>query len=398
MRNQFRKSKTRHAVFFCILFLAIPLFAKDIPCVWADVERIIAVGDLHGDLQNFIVILRGTGVVDENLHWIAGKTHLVQIGDVMDRGPDARKILDLLMRLEKEAEEAGGKVHMLIGNHEEMNISGIAIDYEGYVSVEQFIDFLPDSFKERTEKKFIKKIEKSAAKEHNPNFSMDSLLKESWEEFLSEVRKNPRHSARKEYIDNFNKTYGNWILERNAVIKINDVVFVHGGISEKFSTWKLEDINNRARFELQDIRWAAMNSTQPKIPQFMRQIVYNSEGPLWYRDLARSDSPLTEEDVDGILENLGARYMVTAHTTKVIRNEDQMKSFNGKIWVIDTGISQAYRTRGGKISALIIENGEFLVWPPSLRTRKDEREKSSRETQRVIPYLAPRLMDILCLS
>ena len=56
--------------------------------------------------------------------WSGGATHLVQLGDVPDRAPDTRKILDLLMRLEPQARRAGGYVHALIGNHEAMNVYG----------------------------------------------------------------------------------------------------------------------------------------------------------------------------------------------------------------------------------------------------------------------------------
>src|SRR4030042_2360365 len=87
-----------------LLLLALPLFcpAASIPCVWTGVEKIIAVGDLHGDYENFVLILKNPKVrlVDDNLHWIGGKTHLVQTGDIMDRGERAKEIFDLLMRLE----------------------------------------------------------------------------------------------------------------------------------------------------------------------------------------------------------------------------------------------------------------------------------------------------------
>jgi hypothetical protein len=84
---------------------------------------------------------------DDNLHWIGGKTHFVQTGDIMDRGDRAKEILDLLMRLEKEAEAAGGKVHILLGNHEEATITGISLGCPDYVSAKQFVSFLPEDFR-----------------------------------------------------------------------------------------------------------------------------------------------------------------------------------------------------------------------------------------------------------
>ena len=80
-------------------------------------------GDVHGDFPQLIGVLRAAGVIDKKNKWSGGKTHLVQTGDVLDRGPDARKLLDFLITLEKQARSAGGAVHCLIGNHEAMNLN-----------------------------------------------------------------------------------------------------------------------------------------------------------------------------------------------------------------------------------------------------------------------------------
>ena len=92
--------------------------------IWTGVERTVAVGDVHGDYDQLAAVLKSAGLIDEQGNWSGGKTHLVQNGDVLDRGPDSRKAMDLLMRLEKQAAEAGGYVHALIGNHEAMNVYG----------------------------------------------------------------------------------------------------------------------------------------------------------------------------------------------------------------------------------------------------------------------------------
>src|SRR5215475_10924401 len=88
--------------------------AATVPCETDGIERIVAVGDVHGAYDRFVAILRTAGVIDDGAHWAAGKTHLVQLGDVLDRGPDSRKALDLLQRLEPEASHAGGQVHALL--------------------------------------------------------------------------------------------------------------------------------------------------------------------------------------------------------------------------------------------------------------------------------------------
>jgi hypothetical protein len=101
--------------------IAVALHAQD---SWTGVERIVAVGDIHGDYHQFVRVLRSAAVIDRQGNWIAGKAHLVQLGDVVDRGPDSRKAMDLLVRLENQAREQGGHVHALIGNQEAMNVYG----------------------------------------------------------------------------------------------------------------------------------------------------------------------------------------------------------------------------------------------------------------------------------
>ena len=91
---------------------------------WSGVERIVAVSDLHGDYEQYIKVLQSAGLVNSRERWSGGKTHLVQTGDVPDRGPSTRRILDHLAELKKQAERKGGRVHTLIGNHEAMNSYG----------------------------------------------------------------------------------------------------------------------------------------------------------------------------------------------------------------------------------------------------------------------------------
>ena len=358
-----RKTKTILLLAVLVLASLAHLYAADTQCIWTGIEKIIAVGDIHGDYKAFIKILKGTGLIDKELHWIGGNTHLVQIGDVMDKGDYAKEIFDLLMKLEKEAEEAGGKVHMLIGNHEEVNITGLIFNRGDDFTTRQLVSFLPDGYREKQVKKFRKILGDNPTKKAGLDSSLDSDLMPFWENMLNKLRTNRRHPARREYIQNFNKIYGKWILQQNAVIKINNIIFVHGGISKKFSKWGLKKINNRLRVELEDLRRAAMNSTRPQIQNFQRQIVWNPNGPYWYRGFATQDQDDFKENVDIILKNLEAEYMVIAHTPQVIKTKEDMQRFQGRIWIIDTGISELHRIHlKGRLSALIINKGKFDVW------------------------------------
>ena len=88
------------------------------------VERVVAIADVHGAYDAMVETLGHVGILDEDLAWAGGASYLVIVGDLLDRGPRSRDALDLLMRIEGEAEAAGGKVQVLIGNHESMNLIG----------------------------------------------------------------------------------------------------------------------------------------------------------------------------------------------------------------------------------------------------------------------------------
>ena len=178
---------------------------------WKGVERIVAVGDVHGDFEQFVKALRAAGVVDERNDWAAGKTHLVQTGDVLDRGPDSRKAMDLLMKLETQAAKAGGAVHPLIGNHEAM------------VLMDDWRYLLPAEIKAfGTEDDFRKALSAQGA-------------------------------------------YGKWIRGHNAVVQINDVLFAHAGVTPACARRTLREINDAIRKELAkgDEDGLAMSYTGP---------------------------------------------------------------------------------------------------------------------------------------
>jgi len=346
-----------YAISIALLLIAsssLPIYAENTECIWTGVNKVVAIGDLHGDYDNFTTILIKTGMVSKELHWKAGKTHLVQTGDVMDRGPHAKKILDLIIRLEKESEKSGGMVHFLIGNHEEMNITGIALEQPGYVTPEQFVSFLPDKYRKKKEREFDK-----SHQGHDSN--TNELLKKYW----TQIMENDSRAQRK-YIENFNNQYGEWILNHNTVVKINNIIFVHGGISKKFSKWKLENINMRARYELLRIQKSRLKSLPLNINL---EIVFQSDGPYWYRELARQDEKYFKPEVDIIFDNLGAENMVIAHTPKtgITISVENMSRFDKRVWIIDTGISEAY---GGLLSALIIDNGNFSIWSENNEKKK----------------------------
>ena len=348
-------------VFLVLLVCPAAVSAREIPCEWSDVEKIVAVGDIHGDYENFLLILKKVGIVNDSLQWIGGETHLVQIGDILDRGPGAKDAFDLLMRLEKESEAAGGMVHVLLGNHEELNITGRSLDYPSYVTVEQFISFIPEKLLKEKTKEYIKGLpdnERARAESQGLNPSSDGNFRLYWEKLIREDER-----ARSAYVRNFDDTYGKWLVRKNTVIKIDDIVFSHAGISEKYSKWKLRDINDQVRSELRHFIQSS-NGPMGSVARFNPKIVYDSLSPLWYRGLATSDEHSAEKEVFKTLDRLKARYMVTGHNffqygkRSPFLDIDGIRHFGGRVYNIDTGINRIY---GGLVAALVIDNGTFAL-------------------------------------
>lgn len=87
-------------------------------------NRIVAIGDIHGDPGSLLHVLRMAGLVDESGKWTGGNTTVVQTGDTTDRGPDSKGVLSHIRRLQGEARAAGGQFIALLGNHEVMNMQG----------------------------------------------------------------------------------------------------------------------------------------------------------------------------------------------------------------------------------------------------------------------------------
>lgn len=247
---------------------------------------------------------------------------------------------------------------------------GLSFRY-GYITLKQFQSFLPDDYVAAKEAKF-------KAKEGN-----GGDLEKLWKDLLNDT------DAKDLYTRTFNADYGTWIAEHNAVVKINDTVFLHAGFSEPFSTWKLETINSVLTKELKEFMDdIAYRRQQPR----NTRIVYQPQGPLWYRDLVSKDEALMEKEFGRILANLGAKSMVVAHTpTQSAVSMEYMNRFGKRLFMIDTSISSFMGMGEGQPSALIIENGKFRVWPeektsgPGSQAREDHQQagrKVNHETDR----------------
>jgi hypothetical protein len=295
-----------------------------------NVQRIVAVGDVHGDLTQFVTVLQAAGVIDRKNKWAGGKTHLVQTGDVLDRGPDSRKAMDLLMELEAQAAKAGGAVHALLGNHETMNLYG---DLR-YVSKEEYASYTNGN-SEQLRDAYVNFLLDDLTKKKTPPADPEAFRKQfnsehplGWVEHLQAFAPQGK--------------YGKWLRQHNAIIKINDTLFLHGGIGPKYAGRTIQEINETVRAELNDFS------------KLQTGITPDEEGPLWFRGLAQgAEAPLSEH-VDQVLKNYGARHIVIGHTPQPV----VLPRFGGRVIVIDVGLSKVY---GGPPAALIIEGGKYYA-------------------------------------
>jgi tetratricopeptide (TPR) repeat protein len=304
-----RRLKT---VLFLLLLLSSPqpLRSQDIPWEFEAPSRIVAIGDVHGAYGTFVEALRATGLVDAKLNWAGGAAHLVQTGDVLDRGPESRKAMDLLMALEPQAEAAGGRVHALIGNHEFWN----AVGDLRYVSREELAAFAGDRDEE------LRKQSGNQAPEG------ELALREAY---------GP------------NGDYGRWIRGNNAAVKIGDLIFVHGGITPESVSLGLAELNRRVRADMDSESWASSFALADSGPLMTRR--YSGD------DLTPEEKKSLAPELARVLETLGARSMVMSHTTTLGLIEPR---FDGRAVLIDTGMLDVYL--GGRMAALVIEEGSFL--------------------------------------
>jgi hypothetical protein len=311
-------------------------------------QRIIAVGDLHGDYQAWITIARAAGVIDAANHWSGGKTVLVQMGDITDREPDSLQIIRNLQQLQKEAPRSGGKVIVILGNHEAMNLVG---DYR-YTTPGEFAAFVDSGSAARRDRIYEANRARIEAAYHatDPKLTAEEI-RQKW------IAEHPLGWVEHKLAWSPSGELGQWATHNPAIAKIGDTLFVHGGISAEYANVPLDEVNRRVRSAM------AAADDNPN------SVLTDPLGPLWYRGLAGPDPdaaaerarapkptpPLTvDQELDAVLAGYGAKRLVIAHTPSLtgiaITN-------GGRLARIDTGISRYY---GGPLSWLEIVGKQMV--------------------------------------
>lgn len=253
-------------------------FKTDDQVVFNEVEKVIALSDVHGQFNILKKLLLTNEVIDENLNWNFGKGHLVIVGDNLDRGNQVIEILWFLFFLQQEAESAGGKVQVLLGNHEIMVLQGD-----------------------------IRYINKKY-------YYTSAIFKSQYYHFFRK-----------------GSILGDWIASHKVLTSINKNLFVHGGVSDAVLDQKLtlEEINNI--FTKQLIR----GKEEDIFKDSLLTLLYASDGPVWYRGYFDSEN-FNKKKIKSILKRLKQNRIIVGHTS-----QDQITAlFGGRIIAVDCSIKK----------------------------------------------------------
>jgi hypothetical protein len=260
-------------------------------------ERVVAIGDVHGDVAATRRALRLAGALDEKDDWVGGKLVVVQTGDLLDRGDDEPDILDLLDRAAEQAKKAGGALHVLNGNHEVMNV---AADFR-YVTADGFRDYEGTALQGARGKQasLLPTEQRGRAAAFLPGGPVAKRL-----------------------------------AARPIAIVVGDSVFAHGGVLPGHVRYGIGRINAETR------SW--MSGETQRAPE----ILNGDTAPIWTREYSDGEpSPRACSALEKALTDLSAKRMVVGHTVQK----------NGKVWRIDVGLAKHY---GGRPAVLEIRGAE----------------------------------------
>ncbi len=367
--------------------------------------RIVAIGDIHGEIAGFRNILKAAGLTDATGRWSGGRTQFIQTGDYTDRGAGTRQVLDLLMALEPQARRAGGRVSPLLGNHEVMNLIGDTRD----VTREIFATFATADSEKRRLAAWDDYARLAAAKteQGDPVPAVYSQTREAW------LTTHPPGYV--EYRAAFapRGKYGAWLRDKPIVTAVNGNIFIHAGISPAMAPEKIDELNVRVRdeirrldrfvdrlvdlklatrtFGLMEILQVASNEItvanamiaaakaagkEPdrgklNVPLLMEAqeilkidswVVVNPEGALWYRGLATEPDDPNGGPFAALLTKYGAKRFVTGHTPQ--QTGRITARFGNRAILIDTGMLASYykgrpvalEILGDKLTAIYVDD------------------------------------------
>lgn len=283
---------------------------------WPDAARILAVSDLEGNRETFLSFLRGNGVVNQAGAWIWGDGHLVLNGDIVDRGDQVTELLWLIRRLEREAAQAGGRVHYVLGNHESMVMAGD-------------LRYIHPKYRYSTDR-----IGTSYEDLHGPKTEL-----------------------------------GRWLRNHNSVIRVGPFLFVHAGYSPELDRLGLEldEINRAIRVGLGPPAWPAAGKADLRTG-----LTWHQQGPHWYRGYfpryaEKWGGRPSDEAIASILDRHDVEHIVVGHTVV-----DEVGPIDGRRELI--GIDVAWRDPSEAEGLLYDQGRLYRVDGAGQRTSLDAEE------------------------
>jgi len=416
MRVSNRKSATRHTcwhVWVLVILLLSGVPAPPVVAQSAASPRVVVIGDIHGDFDAFRGILEHAGILDAAGRWIAGTTTLVQTGDYTDRGPKVRAVMDLLIDLEKQATAAGGRVAVLLGNHEAMNLAGDDQD----VTPAIYATFADEQSDQRRAAAYEAYVKFWAARAVQPPRPVRGIYQP-----VSKVEWMAAHPPGfVEYRDAFGPQgrYGRWLRTKPTVLRLGDTVFLHAGIRPDLAPRRLEDINNQVLTEIKRIDQyrsrmiagklilpfftlsevlaaaqaeleAAGNAVRDPLdnpdPLGLGGLVrigtwalFDPNGPLWFRGFAMWSEAEGASQMTKLLQRYGVAHFVVGHT--IPGTMRITPRFSAAVFLIDTGMLSSFYP-GGVASALEIRDGRFTAIYTDQRTTLVEAGERATPSQR----------------
>jgi len=260
---------------------------------------LFVMADTHGEFEIAVQLLQRHGVIDDGLRWSFGRGHLAVLGDVFDRGPNHTELLWLIYKLEAEAARAGGGVHLALGNHEAMVLTGD----ERYLNP-----------------KYPRVVALLGVEKHTSLWSEQSLL-------------------------------GQWLRSKAAVFRLGQYLCLHGGISRELVDrgLTLSAVNQAVRGAL----------TEPTTLGAQTEFVMGQEGPLWYRGYfkdaaARGGFKVAEQgDIELIRGRFGVQAILVGHTTVPTIT----MLYGGRVIAVQVYPHRDEQTHAPVMEALLIRRG-----------------------------------------
>lgn len=307
--------------------------------------RLVAVGDIHGNFDGWIRILRQAELLDGRGTWIGENATLVMTGDVVGRGGYPKRIYLWLRRLMREAQAAGGRVEFVLGNHESMSMHHI----HSYTTVEEYRDFAPPSELDQFElRSSLATLPSPGADSQRTAAMLDiSRMQEEplgWLEFRRAMA--PTGMV------------GRWLVRRPNLFIAGKTLFVHGGLHPRYAIGEPNDLDAKIREELARlVPYFELDSKNPALAE---------DGPHWYRIALRKSEAALANELDETLGNWNLDRMVVGHTPTFLIDPRAagkiLPKANGRLLCIDVGIGKAY---GARLAALEIsaEGDATAIYP-----------------------------------